>query len=92
MEGTGGKAFELPSGDAAIGLRVLDSVADQVAQNGTEMQRVALDRGAGRGSANADPLPLGRNCILASSLLQQGPDPHRPVSFAPVLAELQGGN
>jgi hypothetical protein len=43
--------------DAATGLRVLDSVADQVAQNGTEKQRVALDRGAGRGRANADPLP-----------------------------------
>jgi hypothetical protein len=63
--------------DAATGLRVLDSVADQVAQNGTEKQCVALDRGAGRGRANADTLPLGRNCILASSLLQQGPDPHR---------------
>jgi len=63
--------------DAATGLRVLDSVADQVAQNGAEKQRVALDRGTGRGHANADPLPLSRNCILASNLLQQGADPHR---------------
>jgi hypothetical protein len=28
--------------EAATGLRVLDSVADQVAQNGAEKQRVAL--------------------------------------------------
>ena len=63
--------------DAATRLRVLDSVADQVAQNGTEKQRVALNRGAGRGRANADPLPLSRNCNLTSSLFQQGPDSHR---------------
>src|SRR4029077_2154844 len=42
--------------DTATRLRVLDGIADQVAQNGAEKQRVALNRGAGRDHTNADSL------------------------------------
>ena len=42
--------------NAATGLCVLDGVATQVAQNSTEKQRIALNRGAGRDRTNADSL------------------------------------
>jgi hypothetical protein len=40
--------------NAATGLCVFDGVADQVAQNGTEKQRIALNRGAGRDRSDTD--------------------------------------
>ena len=46
-----------PQENAATRLCVFDGVADQVAQNGAEKQRVALDRGAGRD--RTDPYALG---------------------------------
>ena len=62
--------------DAATGLRVLDSVADQVAQNGTEKQCIALNRRAGRDRTNADSVCLRCNFALVGNLLQQRPDLH----------------
>jgi hypothetical protein len=46
-----------PQENAATRLCVFDGVADQIAQNGAEKQRVALDRGAGRD--RTDPYALG---------------------------------
>src|ERR1700722_9776667 len=63
--------------NAATRLRVLDGVVDQVPQNGAEKQRIALNHGAGWGRTNAKPLLLSLDFVLASSLLQQGADPHR---------------
>lgn len=79
--------------NAAARLSVLDGVADQVAQNCTEKHGVALNRGAGRGRTNVEPLLLSCDFVLVSSMLQQGAYPHRrwlyPVG---VRAELKGGN
>src|ERR1700730_14184283 len=63
--------------NVAARLCALDSVADQVAQNGTKTQRVALNRGAGPGRNNAELLHLSRDFVLVSSLLQEGVDAHR---------------
>jgi len=62
--------------NAATGLCVFDGVADQVAQNGTEKQCIALNRRAGRDRTNADSVCLSCNFALVGSLLQQRPDPH----------------
>jgi hypothetical protein len=42
--------------NAATGLCVFDGVVDQVAQNGTEKRRIALNRGTSRDGTNADSL------------------------------------
>jgi hypothetical protein len=43
--------------NASSGFCVFDRVANQVAQDGAEKQRVALYRGGGLGGSNADPFP-----------------------------------
>ena len=62
--------------NAATGLCVFDGVADQVAQNGTEKQCIALNRRAGRDRTNADSVCLSCNFALVGNLLQQRPDLH----------------
>ena len=62
--------------DAATRLCVFDGVADQVAQNGTGKQCIALNRRAGRDRTNADSVCLRCNFALVGNLLQQRPDLH----------------
>jgi hypothetical protein len=74
-----------PEENAASGLSVFDGVAYQVAQDGTEKQGIALNRGVGRDHAKPNSLPQGGKLVLTASLLEQGTDSHwcqlHPVGF-----------
>ena len=63
--------------NATAGLCVFDGIANQVAQDGAEEQRVAANRSAGLNNANADPSLQSSNLVFATYLSKQGLDWHR---------------
>jgi hypothetical protein len=63
--------------NAVAGLRVFNSVADQIAQDGGEKERIAVNRGCGLDYTNADALSQCRNLAFPTNLSKQGSNRHR---------------
>jgi hypothetical protein len=74
------------------GLGVFDGVANQVAQNSAEKQRIAVYCGGGRNRPNANSRFQSRNLILMTSSSKQGLKWNRRQRYSlGVLAEPDSG-